>query len=84
MEAWSSNMGTNTIQGPHTWQFDAALVRVFKMRETQNVEARIEAYNVTNSLRLGTPITNFSAGNFGQVNSSLDPRLLQFALKYVF
>ena len=63
---------------------DMAMVRIFKLREAQSVEARIEAYNVTNSLRLGTPITNFSTGNFGQVNSSLDPRLLQFALKYVF
>src|SRR5205823_6443625 len=87
------NMGTNTIQGPHTWQFDMAMVRVFKMRETQSVEARIEAYNVTNSFRpgvgpftssIGAPVTNLSSGNFGQINQALDPRLLQFALKYEF
>lgn len=80
------NMRTNSIQGPHTWGFDLAMVRVFKMRESQNLEARIEAYNVTNSFRagIGSPITNFSAGNFGQINTALDPRLLQFALKYVF
>jgi hypothetical protein len=87
------NMRTNTIQGPHTWAFDLAMVRVFKLRETQNLEARIEAFNVTNSFRpgagpftstIGAPVTNLSSGNFGQINQALDPRLLQFALKYVF
>jgi hypothetical protein len=87
------NMRTNTIQGPHTWAFDLAMVRVFKLRETHNVEARIEAFNVTNSFRpgagpftstIGAPVTNLGSGNFGQINQALDPRLLQFALKYVF
>jgi hypothetical protein len=85
----------NTIQGPHTWGFDLAMVRVFTLRESQNVEARIEAYNVTNSFRpgvlstssgsgAGAPVNNLGSGNFGQINLAADPRLLQFALKYVF
>jgi len=87
------NTGLNSIQGPHTWEFDLAMVRVFKLRESQNLEARIEAYNVTNSFRpgigspasgIGAPVTSLSSGNFGQINLALDPRLLQFALKYVF
>jgi hypothetical protein len=87
------NMGTNSIQGPGTWQFDASLVRAFPLRENQRLEARIEAFNVTNSFRpgvgspstnVGAPVTNLSSGNFGQINLALDPRLLQFALKYVF
>ena len=50
------------------------------------MEARAEAYNVTNSFRpgVGSPVTNFNAGNFGQINTSLDPRIMQFALKYMF
>ncbi len=87
------NMGVNTIQGPGSWQFDVSLVRAFQLRETQKLEARVEAFNVTNSFRpgvasssagVGAPVTNLSSGNFGQINSALDPRLLQFALKYVF
>ena len=78
------NISPNSIQGPNTWAFDVALSRVFQIRENQKLEARAEAYNVTNSLRRGSPITNFSNGIFGQINSSLDPRILQFAVKYVF
>jgi Carboxypeptidase regulatory-like domain len=78
------NISPNSIQGPGTWAFDLALSRVFQIRENQKLEARAEAYNVTNSLRRGNPVTNFSNGIFGQINSSLDPRILQFALKYVF
>jgi hypothetical protein len=78
------NMSPNNIQGPGTWAFDLAMSRVFKITENQKLEARAEAYNVTNSLRRGNPVTNFSSGIFGQINSSLDPRILQFAIKYVF
>jgi len=78
------NMRPRNIEGPNTWQFDASLSRVFQLRESQRVEVRVEAYNVTNSLRPGNPGTNFNAGTFGTITTALDPRILQFALKYVF
>jgi hypothetical protein len=78
------NMGPNNIEGPATWQFDMALSRVFGVRENQRLEVRAEAYNVTNSLRRLNPTTNFGNSIFGQINTSGDPRLMQFALKYVF
>jgi hypothetical protein len=78
------NMSPNNIQGPGTWQFDVALSRVFRIRETHKVETRAEVYNLTNSLRPGNPTTTFNSNIFGQINSSGDPRIMQFALKYVF
>jgi hypothetical protein len=87
------NMGRNTLFGPGIWQLDAALSRVFTLREAQKVEARVEAFNVTNTFRpgqgtpsagVGAPVTNLSSGSFGQINLALDPRLLQFSLKYIF
>src|SRR2546426_443836 len=43
------NFGRVNVKAPPTWQFDAALSRIFRFRESQNLEFRLEAYNVTNS-----------------------------------
>jgi hypothetical protein len=72
-----------------------ALSRVFRVRENQNLEFRAEAFNVTNGLRKGNPgattaapfistVVNLNTNTFGQINTSGDARVMQFALKYVF
>jgi hypothetical protein len=78
------NMGRSSIAGPGTWQFDAALSRTFQMSETQRVEFRAEAFNITNSFRMENPTTNLNSNTFGQITSAKDPRIMQFALKYFF
>jgi len=45
---------------------------------------RAEAFNVTNSLRKENPATNLIQSTFGQITAAADPRILQFALNYVF
>ena len=86
-------MNRRTVLAPHTWSFDMALSRDFRLQEKQRIEFRVEAYNVTNSFRpdatpgLPVPSTNFSTLNyqyFGQIRASLSPRIMQFALKYLF
>ena len=77
-------IGRANIQGPGTFQFDTALSRTFQIREAQRVEVRAEAFNVTNSLRRDSPATNLIQSTFGQTTTAADPRILQFALKYVF
>ena len=78
------NLGRLNIAAPGTWQFDMALSRVFAFREKQSLEFRVEAYNVTNSFRPGNPNVAFNNNTFGQIRTSLDPRITQFALKYIF
>ena len=78
------NLGRVNIKAPGTWQFDAALSRVFRFRETQSLEFRAEAYNVTNSFRPGNPSVALNSNTFGQIRTSLAPRITQFALKYMF
>jgi hypothetical protein len=80
----TGNTGRNAFEGPATWQFDLALSRAFQWKETQRMELRIEAFNVTNSLIRENPNTSFASNIFGQVNSAADPRVMQFALKYSF
>ena len=70
-------------EGFADWSFDAALSRVFNIG-THRLEGRIEAFNLTNAVRPTNPSANFSASNFGRVTGVQDPRILQFAVKYVF
>ncbi len=78
------NVGVGSVAGPGTWQFDIGTSRTFQFRETQKLEFRAEAFNVTNSLHMDNPTTNLNSNTFGQVTSAKDPRIMQFALKYFF
>ena len=78
-----STTGFFSVEGFADWSLDAALSRVFGIG-THRLEARIEAFNLTNAVRPSNPSTNFSAANFGRVTGVQDPRIMQFALKYVF
>ena len=78
------NIGYNLLRGPATWSFDVALSRAFQIREGQRMEFRAEAFNLTNSFRPQNPNSSLSNNTFGQIRNSYDPRILQFALKYVF
>ena len=78
------NMRPFNILGPGMWQLDMALSRTFKPREADRLEVRAEVFNLTNSLRKGDPTTALNSNIFGQINTSLDARIMQFALKYAF
>ena len=78
------NMRPTNIEAPGTWQWDVALSRDFQFGEAQRLEFRGEAFNVTNSLRAGTPEVNFRNSRFGQITSSREARIMQFVMKYVF
>jgi hypothetical protein len=87
------NVGAASIHGPGTFTLDASLSRQFKVTEHQRLEIRAEAFNIPNHWRPGfapagvsttTLNTTRSSGTFGQVQVFGDPRIMQFALKYLF
>ncbi len=80
------NSHRNTLRGPHTNVFDAALLREFPLGgERTNLEFRWEVFNVTNTPEFGQPNNNFSSGAAGQITTlSGDPRVMQFALRLSF
>jgi hypothetical protein len=81
----NGNIGYQAVLGPAFWQFDMALSRQFRITEGQHLEVRGEAFNILNSIRPQNPATSFAAGGtFGRILSAYDPRIMQFALKYVF
>jgi hypothetical protein len=85
------NSGFFAFEGFADWSLDAALSRIFQLPGSHRLEARIEAFNLTNAVRpvafgptLPAAFTTLSAATFGRVTAVQDPRILQFALKYVF
>jgi len=78
------NIGASSIAGPGYWTFDLALAKTLKVRESKSLEFRAEAFNLTNSVRYNNPTSNLNTNTFGQITSAQDPRIMQFALKYVF
>jgi hypothetical protein len=78
------NAGRASLPGPGFWEIDAALSRIFRLREAISVEARAEAFNLTNSYRAGIPVTAINNQNFGKILTAQDPRIMQLALKFVF
>ena len=73
------------MRGPGFWKVDLSLSRLFSFGGSQQVEARLEAFNVLNNFNWGDPIANFSNANFGRVQTQAgDMRILQFGIKYAF
>ena len=75
---------SKNITGPGSVRIDMALSRTFQVRERQSMQFRAEAFNLPNHLNPGSPITALNNPNFGKILSASDPRILQFALKYLF
>ena len=69
--------------GQHNW--DISIIKNTKITEALNTEFRAEFYNVWNHAQFNPPVNNFADSTFGQVqNSSVPPRIMQFALKFLF
>jgi hypothetical protein len=52
---------------------------------TRTLEARLEAFNVTNRFNWGLPATNLSQSQFGRITTNGGtPRILEFGIKYGF
>jgi outer membrane receptor protein involved in Fe transport len=89
------DLGRSSVQGPDSWEIDMSLSRDFRLREHMNVQFRVDAFNITNSYRAGTPsgtttsggsgvTTTVNSAQFGQILTAQDPRILQVAGKFVF
>ena len=82
------NSSVSAARGPGNDNWDMALVkqtRVGGIREDATLDFRTEFFNVWNHPEYSPPATVVSATNYGQITSSAgSPRLIQFALKYLF
>ncbi len=78
------NAGRNIVQGPGNWGVTFGLFKDIPVTERYMLQFRSEFFNLFNNVNLGNPNTNVSAGNFGRITSAGSPRVIQFALKFVF
>jgi hypothetical protein len=73
-----------SLAGPGSIRLDMGVTRTFRIGEKQSVEFRAEAFNLPNHMNPGNPSVTLTDQNFGRILSAADPRIMQFALKYVF
>jgi hypothetical protein len=87
------NVPRNSVQAPGVIQLDLSMARTFPIMEGKSVQLRAEAFNLPNHLNPGLPISAVNQGTFGKILSDIsgtsglssgDPRIIQFALKYIF
>jgi hypothetical protein len=81
-----------SVRGPGVSNWNISLRKNFRIQERLNFQFRAEAYNAFNHSQFdGVDTTvQFNAqgvntrASFGQINSSRDPRIMQFALRLSF
>jgi len=79
------NSGVGAIMGPGQHNWDISLIKNTKITEGTSVQFRAEFYNVWNHPQFNPPVNNLADSTFGQIqNSAVPPRIMQFALKYIF
>ena len=80
------NLGSDSLVGPAYFDIDAAVSRNFSVREHQQLQLRFEFFNITNHVNFNVPNldSNIQDSTFGQIQGDVQPRILQFAIKYTF
>jgi hypothetical protein len=80
------NSAVGAIMGPGQDNWDISIIKHTKITESLNTEFRAEFYNVWNHAQFNPPVNNVgNTATFGQVqNSAVPPRIIQFALKFLF
>jgi len=80
------NAPRNVLRGPGINVWDLQLFKDTQITEGKKVELRIEFYNLFNHTRYDPNgvVTDISASNFGAATTTLPPRRIQLAAKFVF
>ncbi len=80
------NSGVGILLGPGQFNWDISIVKTTRIKERNTLIFRTEFYNTFNHPQFGNPATAISTpSTFGQITTTtVNPRLIQFALKYLF
>ncbi len=79
------NSGVGIVEGPDQRNFDIAIIKRTQLTENTNIEFRAELFNAFNTPQFANPEVDTDQANFGTINeTSVSPRIIQFALKINF
>ena len=87
------DMGPGAAKGPGQFNFDTTFQKITRITEHQSIQFRAEFFNLFNHTQFNAPNTALFASplpdenspNFGRLTStSVNPRVIQLGLKYVF
>ncbi|HUL33124.1 MAG TPA: carboxypeptidase regulatory-like domain-containing protein [Candidatus Eisenbacteria bacterium] len=77
--------GVGILSGPGQQNWDLSIIKRFPVREYGTLEFRSEFFNAFNHPQFGDPDTEFTSTTFGQITTTVvNPRVMQFALKFSF
>ena len=62
----------------------AAAQVAFALRSSQQIQLRVEAFNIFNQERFGQPNGTLGSPTFGQITSADDGRIVQLGFKFIF
>ena len=75
----------NLLRGPGAVNFDLGFMKSFSLAEKRRLQFRTELFNAFNKPNFGTPYATANVtARFGRIESAADPRIIQFALKFLF
>jgi Carboxypeptidase regulatory-like domain/TonB dependent receptor-like, beta-barrel len=80
------NSPVGIITGPGQWNWDMSLQKNTKVTEWGTLQFRAEFYNLWNHPQFNNPAsTAYTTATFGLIQStSVEPRVIQFGLKFLF
>jgi len=78
------NSGVGIVLGPGQNNWDISLIKETRIKEAQSIQFRTEFYNVFNHPQFANPVTTLGP-TLGQITATtVNPRIIQFGLKYSF
>jgi len=80
----AGNADRRFFTGPGINNWDMGLHKFTHITEGTSLEFRAEFFNAFNHAQFLGPVGNFIASNFGDVAAARNPRIGQFALKFLF
>ncbi|HKF21532.1 MAG TPA: TonB-dependent receptor [Candidatus Angelobacter sp.] len=76
--------GRNILRGPGRTNTDLTFAKKTAITEHTALELRADFFNFFNHAEFDNPDTNIGSTTFGQITSTAEPRVIQFAARFTF